>query len=405
MAFQINPNIPLSAQQSDVLSTLSQGVQAGGMFQKLRQQAEEAPIRQELLNQQAQAGQAAQAADTAAAAKAEQNRVIASIAGSYSGVKSLVDSGKYNDAADALEANKEVLRQSGVTNFEDSDLAIQALRSGDAQAIRNIQLQGEQAIQLATDRNLLGDKDASAETKSFNKLIANMSPEDQDKARRIKAGLDARAVGSAALTTAETGKTDIVAESEAEIAAKKAGAVEAAKLSKQLKLKPEVEAAVRSAVDQAVEAGARSQEVRSNSKALAIYEAGVNGLVSGLSETTTGPIVGFLPALTANAQIADGAVAIMAPILKQIFREAGEGSFSDGDQKLLIDMIPTRKDKEEARIGKLKNIDAIVRAKLAGGSASEQAPQTQDTGITAEQFRAMSPAQRAATLQQIQGGQ
>ena len=76
----------------------------------------------------------------------------------------------------------------------------------------------------------------------------------------------------------------------------------------------------------------------SNEKALNVYESAVSGLTSALAGTVTGPVVGYLPALTSDAQLADAAVAMMAPVLKQIFRAAGEGSFSDGDQKLLIDM-------------------------------------------------------------------
>jgi len=408
MAFQINPNIALSSKPANILGAIQSGLQTRGMFDQFQQSQEEAPIRQQLLEQQAQAGetaQVAQAAQAAEAARTEQNRVIKSIAGSYGGVKSLVDSGKFLEAADALEANKAVLQQSGVTNFEDSDLAINALRSGDSQAINNIKLQGEQAIQLATDRNLLGDKTASAETKTFEKLIAGFSDEEKAEARKVKAGLAARKVGSAAQTIADTGVTEEVAESESVIASKKAGAVEAAKLTKQLKLKPEVEAAVRTAVNNAVEIGEQNKEVRSNAKALAVYEAGIPGLANALSATTTGPAVGFLPAITADAQIADGAVAAMAPILKQLFRSAGEGNFTDSDQKILLEMIPTRKDRAAARVAKLKNIDAIVRAKLGEPSAAEPAQQSQDTGISAEQFRAMSPEQRAAALQQLQGGQ
>ncbi|MBL4886766.1 MAG: hypothetical protein JKY95_19845, partial [Planctomycetaceae bacterium] len=217
MAFELDTSIPQNVKVPGVFGAISKGFKLGGMIDQLQQSREAAPIRQQLLEQQAQAGQVAQQAQVVEAARTEQNRVIASIAGSYGGVKSLVDTGKFNEAADALEANKAVLRQSGTTNFEDSDLAIEAFRSGDAQAINNIKLQGEQAIQLAKDRNLLGDKTSSAGTREFNKLIAEMSPEDQKKARRIKVGLDARKVGSSALTIAQGGDTGIVAESEAAI--------------------------------------------------------------------------------------------------------------------------------------------------------------------------------------------
>lgn len=89
-----------------------------------------------------------------------------------------------------------------------------------------------------------------------------------------------------------------------------------------------------------------------------------NGLIGALSETETGPIRGRLPAFSADQQTAEGAIAATAPVLKQIFRVAGEGVFTDRDQALLLEMVPKRTDRPEARIAKIKNIDAIINAKL-----------------------------------------
>jgi hypothetical protein len=69
----------------------------------------------------------------------------------------------------------------------------------------------------------------------------------------------------------------------------------------------------------------------------------------------------------------------MAPILKQIFRTAGEGTFTDADQKLLLAMVPTRTDTPTARKAKLANIDTIVRAKLGSASSVPAAPATAAT--------------------------
>jgi hypothetical protein len=54
----------------------------------------------------------------------------------------------------------------------------------------------------------------------------------------------------------------------------------------------------------------------------------------------------------------------MAPVLKQLFRVAGEGVFTDRDQALLLQMIPTRTTRPEARAAQIENIDKIVKAKL-----------------------------------------
>lgn len=103
---------------------------------------------------------------------------------------------------------------------------------------------------------------------------------------------------------------------------------------------------------------------RENATALAVYETAMEGLMAGLQGADTGPVVGRLPAMTTDQQVAEGAVSAMAPVLKLIFRVAGEGTFTDKDQELLLNMVPTRKDTPEAIAEKVKNIDAIVRAKM-----------------------------------------
>lgn len=101
--------------------------------------------------------------------------------------------------------------------------------------------------------------------------------------------------------------------------------------------------------------------------AMELYETAKEGLISGLGGSETGQFVGRLPAITAKQQIAKGSVAAMAPVLKQIFRTAGEGVFTDRDQQLLLDMIPTRTELPEARAAMIANIDAIVKAKIKSG--------------------------------------
>lgn len=112
--------------------------------------------------------------------------------------------------------------------------------------------------------------------------------------------------------------------------------------------------------------------------AYATYQSGIKSLENAMSGTETGPLAGRIPAITANQQIAEGAEATMAPVLKQLFRDAGEGTFTDSDQALLMKMVPTRKDHPEARKAKIEMIDGIVRAKLGvtdvTGGASSQAP-------------------------------
>jgi hypothetical protein len=96
----------------------------------------------------------------------------------------------------------------------------------------------------------------------------------------------------------------------------------------------------------------------------ALYETTRDALVSGLEGTATGPVMGRLPAFTAGQQIGTSGVAQMAPVLKQLFRVSGEGVFTDRDQALLLEMIPDRKVRKEARGKIIENLDAIVKAKL-----------------------------------------
>lgn len=94
------------------------------------------------------------------------------------------------------------------------------------------------------------------------------------------------------------------------------------------------------------------------------YEAAKSSLISGLSGSVTGPIMGRLPALTEGQQVAEGAVAQMAPVLKDIFRVSGEGTFTDRDQDLLLRMVATRANSPGAATKKIEAMDKIVKAKL-----------------------------------------
>jgi len=68
---------------------------------------------------------------------------------------------------------------------------------------------------------------------------------------------------------------------------------------------------------------------------------------------------------------------------------AGEGVFTDRDQALLLDMVPKRSDRPEARFAKIRNIDAIINAKL--GITQNAAPIPIETPrLTAPDLSALS---------------
>ena len=201
----------------------------------------------------------------------------------------------------------------------------------------------------------------SAEYKGFESLIENFSPEDKSRAQRIKAGLSPREVGSATQTIANLGTTATIADVESAIS----GAKETGKLTAQWKLKSEVESAIAMAVGNAKIQVDKMGENRSNSRTLGIYNTAMSNLEVALGNTYTGKVAGLSPAFTTNQQIADGAGAMLLPLMKDVFRGAGEGTFTEGDQKILTALIPTRSDTPEAIVSKVGMIDTMIKAKLA----------------------------------------
>ena len=170
-----------------------------------------------------------------------------------------------------------------------------------------------------------------AEQQSFENLIAGMSESDQEKARRIKAGLDPRAGSQFALSLEE-----LFARSAAQ-----AGGTQSGKSVEEEK----------------------SAQIQ-NDKTWNIWNTAITNLEQSLMGTSTGKIAGLLPALTSNQQMADQAISIMAPVLKNIFRESGEGVFTDKDQQILVDMIPNRGTNPAVIANSIKIINDIVAAKL-----------------------------------------
>ena len=108
----------------------------------------------------------------------------------------------------------------------------------------------------------------------------------------------------------------------------------------------------------------KSVEQQANNVTYTAFKAGIDDYQKALDGTLTGYIQGRLPAATASQQIADGAKSIMLPLLKSLFRGAGEGTFTDKDQELLEGMLPTRKDHPEAAKAKIDMVNKVVALKL-----------------------------------------
>lgn len=383
----IDPRISLLGRGVDLARSAQTGLNVRDTFDRMRLAAEQAPVENKLL--QAQADQAQQAATTQS-----KNARIGSIALGAAEILPDIQAGNAQGVQAKLQRRRERLISEGKpTNDTDEALALLSQPDG----LARLGQISQQAVQLGQQVGALQAPSGGAGTEErfFDHLTESLTPEQREEAGLIRLGLAPRATGSAALTIAEGGLTDIVGESEAAIAGRKAATTETARLAAQLKLEPKVRAQVTEAVAMAKEQADINIDQRSAQKALSVYETAMSGLSEALSDTATGPFAGYLPAITANQQIADGAIAALAPVLKQMFRSAGEGNFTDSDQKILMAMVPTRKDSPEARVAKMANIDAIVRAKLSDNGAPQQAsPQGQ--AQAAPQHQTQAPALRGA---------
>lgn len=222
----------------------------------------------------------------------------------------------------------------------------------------------------------------TAGQQEFNALVAiaqdpNATLLERNSANRALGNL-AKVSSSAAERVAED--PDLagnIASSQAIIEGAKAGSKETSKLLAKLKLEPQIKAAVSTALSDVTVLADEAAKTKANSDVFSIYEVGMGAVADALGDTSTGFFAGRIPSITASQQIADGAIAAIAPVLKQLFRSAGEGIFTDKDQELLLAMIPTRKTTPEAIASILSNVDAIVKAKLGITADQQQATQQQ----------------------------
>ena len=441
MAFQLDSRIPMMASGVDIAGNVASGIQRGGMISQLQEAKEQAPLRQQMLQDQAAQSQLATQQAQQAQQLADQDRVIGSIASTWTGVKGLVDAGNFNEAADALEANKQNLAASGVTNFEDSDLAIQALRSGDAKQINAIKAQGNEAIRLATERGIF---DANKPTTSTGQreradLIAQLKPALDKDGKIDPAKLDANsrsaavalnlipgagtATGGERIATTE-GLTEVVAKSEERLK----GAAETGKLKAQKSLLPGIRASIKQAEQQAQSRGETFTELNSAKAALPGLKTVVGNLkalsgdatftLAGRGFNAVAKELGFsTKGSTARAAMVSMVDNQVLPLLKPIFGAAFTAIEGDRLRNAFLDPNSTpdsrvaslnafqdqmeRNIESKQREIDITNVDSLNQQ--LGQQREEASPaQPQDTGVTEAQFRNMSPEQQAQVIQTIQ---
>jgi hypothetical protein len=232
----------------------------------------------------------------------------------------------------------EALRQAGVP---EKDLQVLA---GDPELLR----------EYAKKFFAKGLESSPADIRTFEIMTQGLTPKEIERARKVNLGLSPRAGSPLTLSL-----QDLFARSAAQAGGAQQG-----------KSKEEMAAA----------------QVK-NDKTWNIWQTAISGLEESLGNTATGKIVGLLPAITSNQQIAQQSIAIMAPVLKNIFRESGEGVFTDKDQQILIDMIPDRTANPETIAYAIKMINDIVAAKLNQQIRVEIVPNT-SAGSTVLRFDA-----------------
>ena len=192
--FQLDSRIPLLAQAGDPLAQGMRGLQMG-------QQIMQMPLQNQLLQQRAQQGQQAIAAEQARAAQGEKDRLLVSFAEGAQKLLPLIDSGDFTGAVEVLKERRiNLLRANPNANVSDTELAIDALQSGDATQIQRVKTLSNSLITTAESRGLIKPKvggAVSAEQRGFERLISGFSEEEQANARRVRAGLIAKAGSSA----------------------------------------------------------------------------------------------------------------------------------------------------------------------------------------------------------------
>ena len=107
------------------------------------------------------------------------------------------------------------------------------------------------------------------------------------------------------------------------------------------------------------------EQAQTNRILKAQLDFGFDNLGAALGATgQTGKIFGNLPAVTSGAQLADNAKAILLPIMKSVWRGAGEGVFTDKDQETLEAMFPSRDMNADAAKQALLVVRQLTELKL-----------------------------------------
>jgi len=396
MANGADPRILLNPQVANVGQTFGNALLNVQRLQGLRQAEQQADLQQQLQPLRSRLLEAQVAGAEAGVPTSQQQFDAAEIARAKSiaigarQLKPFLDSGDISGARASLDRRIASLDEAGVSSV-DSREARDLLESSPG----DLAFSTDQAIELGTELGAFG---TTTPTGQKGRTVLVRQP---DGALAFSTNIIDPSKGTAETVTTPVGGQLISAlgetagqqqirqvTTEVKKAAGKAGV--------KLETEPAIQAAVTNAVAEVKAQFKISGEERSNAKTFESYNIAMKGLVDSLAGTDTGPFGGLIPSVTANQQIVEGAIAAMAPMLKDIFRASGEGTFTKDDQEILLAMLPTRKDRPKARAAKISNVDAIIRSKLGQ-------PEGPPPGVTpppAAPGQAAVPASGTAATQQ-----
>ena len=230
----------------------------------------------------------------------------------------------------------------------------------------------------------------SAGEREFRSLSKDLTPEQQERARRIKLGLDPRATGSAAITAATTeGLTEQVAESEREIKSEvKRGEAEASTAGKVIE-------------ESFKRVGKIQQNVRNIDRAISALDRGAN----------TGAVQKFMPSVTAASKELEQ---IRSELGLDVIGAVTFGALSEGELNLALDTAlptglnePELKDflqrKRSAQTKMIDYLDEQMQFLEEGGSVGEWRAFVRGRGQQQPSTPAATPAPTPAAQDKGEG--
>lgn len=137
------------------------------------------------------------------------------------GANNLLKSGDLQGAVQLLQNRSGLVTQLGGDNSDTNELLGEISNIQTPEDLASITAQLDLLVNRSFESGLLDRPGVGNEQAFFEDVTKDFTPEEQVAARKVKAGLQARAVGSAAQTIAKEGTAEEVGESEAVIAQRK----------------------------------------------------------------------------------------------------------------------------------------------------------------------------------------